>query len=158
MKYINEAGITIRSESIRSSMPPWPGNMLPESFTPSERLISDSTRSPHVPNTHTTAPNPSICQMVKSCFVSGKSHQANPEATRQKMNPPRKPSHDFFGEIRSKSLCFPSSDPTQYAPVSLSQISTNINIVIRLPISPYSTSSNVRRSTIYICPNMECAK
>jgi hypothetical protein len=31
---------------MRSSMPPWPGRIAPESFTPAPRLISDSTRSP----------------------------------------------------------------------------------------------------------------
>ena len=40
--------------SKRSSIPPCPGRMLPESFMPSWRFISDSTRSPHVPNTTTT--------------------------------------------------------------------------------------------------------
>ena len=31
---------------MRSSMPPCPGRIAPESFTPAPRLISDSTRSP----------------------------------------------------------------------------------------------------------------
>jgi len=33
--------------STRSSMPPWPGRMVPESLTPAPRLIRDSTRSPN---------------------------------------------------------------------------------------------------------------
>ena len=33
--------------SMRSNMPPWPGRIAPESFTPAPRLISDSTRSPN---------------------------------------------------------------------------------------------------------------
>ncbi len=31
---------------MRSSMPPWPGSIAPESLTPAPRLIADSTRSP----------------------------------------------------------------------------------------------------------------
>src|SRR5205085_8188174 len=35
-----------RRASIRSRMPPCPGRMLPESFTPAPRLSIDSTKSP----------------------------------------------------------------------------------------------------------------
>ena len=31
---------------MRSSMPPWPGSMVPESLTPAPRLMADSSRSP----------------------------------------------------------------------------------------------------------------
>ncbi len=43
-----------------------------------------------------------------------------------KTNPPQKPSQDFFGDIRSKSLCLPNAEPTQKAPVSLIHIIMNI--------------------------------
>src|SRR5580692_682075 len=39
-------GAASSSASMRSSMPPWPGSRLPESFTPAERLSADSARSP----------------------------------------------------------------------------------------------------------------
>ena len=45
---ISVAGATSSRESMRSSMPPWPGMRRPESFTPMVRLISDSNRSPQV--------------------------------------------------------------------------------------------------------------
>ena len=49
--------------SKRSSIPPCPGRMLPESFMPSCRFISDSTRSPYVPNTTTTRAIPAHCKV-----------------------------------------------------------------------------------------------
>ena len=53
--------MAMSEESKRSSIPPWPGRMLPLSLIPIVRLKSDSTRSPHVPNTTTTSPKPNHC-------------------------------------------------------------------------------------------------
>ena len=39
-------------------------------------------------------------------------------AHREIMKPPKNPSHDFFGEIRSNNLCLPMELPTRNAPVS----------------------------------------
>ena len=47
------------SESLRSSMPPWPGIRLPESLTPTPRLMRDSMRSPITPKMDTTTPHSS---------------------------------------------------------------------------------------------------
>ena len=57
-------------ESKRSSIPPCPGRILPLSFTPMVRLNRLSTKSPHVPNTATTKPNPIHSGMFKVCRVS----------------------------------------------------------------------------------------
>ena len=45
-------------ESKRSSTPPCPGKIYPESFTPSSLLNMDSIKSPKVPVIITTAANP----------------------------------------------------------------------------------------------------
>src|SRR5205814_8791691 len=42
----HKTGAANRRASILSSIPPWPGRIVPESFTAAPRLISDSTRSP----------------------------------------------------------------------------------------------------------------
>ena len=41
-----------------------------------------------------------------------------------KTAPPTEPSNDLFGEMRLNSGCFPISEPTQYAPVSLAHKKT----------------------------------
>ena len=57
--------MAIREESKRSSMPPWPGKMLPLSLIPNVRLNNDSTKSPQVPNTTTTKPKPNHSQRFR---------------------------------------------------------------------------------------------
>jgi hypothetical protein len=49
-------GIVKKSESKRSSTPPWPGSSAPESLTPASRLSSDSARSPSCATGETTRP------------------------------------------------------------------------------------------------------
>ena len=41
--------------------------------------------------------------------------------------PPKKPSHDFLGEILSNNFLLPIMLPTRYAPVSLSHINAKID-------------------------------
>src|SRR5271170_8453865 len=41
--YAHTTGTANSMASMRSSMPPWPGRMVPESFTPAPRLMRDST-------------------------------------------------------------------------------------------------------------------
>ena len=53
------------------------------------------------------------------------------QATREAiMIPPIKPSHVFFGEIRSINLCRPKDIPVRYAPVSFAQIRIKKPIII----------------------------
>ena len=53
MKNNNAVGDTKRRLSMRSSIPPCPGKIFPESLTPIARLMSDSHRSPQVENRDT---------------------------------------------------------------------------------------------------------
>ena len=92
-----------------SSIPPCPGSMFPESFTPNVRFSSDSTKSPHVPNTTTTTDSPSQLHRL----ISGTYHANACEAISVTTSPPKKPSHDFFGEMRSNSLLFPINEPAR---------------------------------------------
>ena len=115
--------MTRSRESIRSRIPPCPGIMLPESLMLRLRFISDSRRSPQVEKIVTVVPKSSQVptdQPVPQKWVPpiAKSHPA----IRLKASPPKKPSHDFFGEMRSNSLFFPIVHPTRKAPVSLIHI------------------------------------
>ena len=95
------------------------------SFTPSVRFSKDSIKSPQVPNRTTVAASPN--QFIR--FISG-ANQANAcEEAKARINPPKKPSHDFLGEIRSNNLCFPIKEPTKYAPVSSSQTKIKIAMI-----------------------------
>ena len=51
-----------------------------------------------------------------------------------KIKPPKNPSHDFFGEIDGRILCFPNLTPIMYANVSNVQVSMNINNMSSLSI------------------------
>ncbi len=120
------AGITISNESIRSSMPPCPGSMLPESFTWVVRLMSDSTRSPHVANTETTTLNRIIVPILNSEKYAGQKLYITIAAAMQNTIPPQNPSHDFLGEMRSKRRWRPMALPMRKAPVSFSQMNMNM--------------------------------
>ncbi len=48
VRYMNITGEAINSLSKRSRIPPCPGNIFPESFTPAVRLSKDSHKSPQV--------------------------------------------------------------------------------------------------------------
>lgn len=87
--------------SKRSKMPPWPGRMLPESLTCTERLNMDSTKSPHVPIVATIAAATMLKIMPAWKKKSPqKAHIIQP-ATIVRMTPPTKPSMVFLGEMRS---------------------------------------------------------
>src|SRR5690606_1127708 len=75
----------------------------------------DSTRSPIVPKTPIiTAISIQIHEGKMPKWVD----RINPAIIANK-TPPTNPSHVLFGEIRTKSLCFPRLFPARYAPVSL---------------------------------------
>src|SRR5262245_8301202 len=92
--------------------------MLPESFTPARRLIMLSKKSPMVPNTTTMT--------AKTTHSVASSHEKYIDrmhaAATAKINPPKNPSNDFFGEMEGWILCLPNSEPAKYATVSLGQI------------------------------------
>ena len=94
--------------SNRSNIPPCPGIACPESFTPILRLLKLSSKSPNVPNITTISENMNHCQIFKSGISNEKT---NPEI-KAPTAPPKNPSHDFFGEIRSNKRWRPNNDPT----------------------------------------------
>jgi hypothetical protein len=55
LKTIQTNGNKKTNESKRSKKPPFPGIILPESFTPTLRFNIDSIKSPNVPNIATEA-------------------------------------------------------------------------------------------------------
>ena len=55
---MNITGEAINSLSKRSRIPPCPGNIFPESFTPAVRLSKDSHKSPQVENMEVKIPIP----------------------------------------------------------------------------------------------------
>jgi len=114
------AGTAIRKLSKRSNIPPCPGRILPESLTSRVRLNKDSTRSPQVPKMNTVTAKPN--QLSK--LISRMKKKKTQAAITTKIKPLIQPSHDFLGEIRKKSLCFPNAVPKTYAAVSFIQIKT----------------------------------
>lgn len=122
-RYNTAAGMAIRVLSKRSKKPPCPGSTFPESFIPILLLINDSTKSPHVPKTTTVSASP--IHFVNDRI--GKYCAIIIAAIMLKMPPPNEPSHDFLGDIRSKSLCLPNSTPVQYAPLSFTHVKMNID-------------------------------
>ena len=94
----NNAAIrdTRKTESIRSSKPPWPGINVPESLTPLLRFIRLSTRSPITPATPQIRPYKIHCHssMLTPGKINSKSQSAD-EHTRAGKNP----SHVFLGLI-----------------------------------------------------------
>ena len=104
-----------------SNMPPWPGRIFPESFTPKVLLMDDSTKSPSVPTTHAAAAI-NIQNMPAFPATAGEIPYISDDVLKyvfpihhaigKEMKPaPKNPSQLFFGEIFSKSLCFPIRDP-----------------------------------------------
>ena len=71
-------------------------------------------------------------------------------AITQKNNPPKNPSHVFFGEIRSKSLCRPIVDPVQNAPVSFTQINMSTASATCGVVILHNIVSIANGSAIYI--------
>ena len=108
-------------ESSRSMMPPWPGSSVPMSLMPRSRLIIDSPRSPSVALAATARPSSRPCHHVPSsirnCMHSAPATIANDTA-------PNRPSRVLPGLMRGASLCLPKRQPTAYAPVSLTTVSS----------------------------------
>ena len=106
-------------------MPPWPGRIEPESLTPVDRLNSDSTRSPICPS---IAPGTAISTRSTHGSASWKRVSfITIAASSEPAMPPNAPSHVFFGDTASYSLCLPRKRPAKYAPVSPSHITTSTN-------------------------------
>ena len=110
---MNITGEAINSLSKRSRIPPCPGNIFPESFTPAVRLSKDSHKSPQVENMEVKIPIP-IHWAVES--IPGMMWFAKEASMIQNAKPPKNPSHDFFGDMRSNSRCLPNVQPQSDVP------------------------------------------
>ena len=93
--------------STRSSTPPWPGMIVPESFTPKRRFTADSKRSP-------------ACAAIESGTrqKSAGHERAGPGQTASQParddrggKPASAPDHVFFGDTRGQSFGPPIARP-----------------------------------------------
>src|SRR5688500_3810132 len=91
--YNQTKGIANIKESSLSRKPPWPGMMLPLSFTPAMRLSLDSRRSPNVPA------SAEIKEIPKRYFQYKSGCKKRVMTTTERIIPPVVPSHVFFGDI-----------------------------------------------------------
>ena len=118
------AGAAAVTLSMRSSMPPCPGNTLPLSLRPTARLSMLSVRSPTM-DTAATATQVS----TNGHDFDGK-QVAAPRTTppaRWRAMPPNTPSQVFFGDTRGASGTRPNHRPAKNAPVSAAHTSASVN-------------------------------
>ena len=111
-------------ESIESRTPPRPGIKFPLSFTPEERLNTDSIKSPTIEAIAVRKPRIKI-SIYENGSLSGKIHlNKNPARIEQEI-PPIKPTKLLFGLAATYPLVdFPNKTPKNQARES--QIKTNI--------------------------------
>jgi len=99
---------------MRSSAPPWPSIIVPQSFAPSERLIAESTSPPRKPAT-------TIASAIAAASTGEKGvihHSAAPIAVADSP-PPTSPSQVLAGLIAGATLRRPKSLPKTYCSTSL---------------------------------------
>src|ERR1035441_3859962 len=105
---------------MRSSTPPWPGNKLPESLTPAERLSADSARSPTCAAAFTTTAitsqyhqTSSKESLVKFHWASSIESQYSPPVTRTlPRTEPIAPAQVLLGLMAGANLRLPHMRPT----------------------------------------------
>ena len=100
-------GVAKRKPSNRSSAPPCPGIIDPESFTPARLFAQDSNRSPICDATETKSAAPIIGNMGSVAAIP---KTAAAEALPAKA--PIDPDHVFFGLIAGASFGPPTTLPT----------------------------------------------
>ena len=108
-------GAAKQTESIRSSMPPCPSIITPQSFAPRLRLTAESASPPKKPIVTMISDMRSDCCQVKGVIH----HNAPPIAVVQRP-PPTSPSNVFDGDTTGASLVRPKSLPKTYCSTSLS--------------------------------------
>ncbi|MNL56550.1 hypothetical protein D3C87_1800520 [compost metagenome] len=106
-------GAAKHTESRRSSMPPWPSIMWPQSLMPRSRLIADMTIPPAKPSRLISTAINSDCQKVKGVMKHKKPPIKDARAT-----PPTKPSTVFDGDRLGAILRLPKSLPHTYCSTS----------------------------------------
>src|SRR5882672_2238639 len=112
-------------------MPPWPGKIEPESFTPALLLNADSTKSPTCPATFPAAASPRTIGV--GTFTRYESHHPSSKAPARLA---AAPSHVLLGLRMGAILCFPIQRPTKYAAVSPTQVITSAKSKIQAPTRP----------------------
>src|SRR5690606_18596263 len=96
--------------SMRSSMPPWPGRILPLSLIPAWRLAMLSNRSPSTEaSTVTTATSASGTAVTSS----GTFQPTSATIASDNARPPTSPSRVLPGLTRGASLCLPKARPAK---------------------------------------------
>src|SRR6266481_138065 len=107
-------GAAKTTESRRSSMPPWPSIIWPQSLTPRSRLIADITRPPQNPIRLITS------AMIAACHgENGVIHQSAAPSKVALAIPPTRPSTVFDGDRLGAIWRWPSSLPQTYCSTSL---------------------------------------
>src|SRR5690606_17295004 len=106
-------GAAKQTESRRSSMPPCPSIMWPQSLTPRSRLIADITSPPKKPIRLTTRASSAACQGVNGVIHHSAAPRAEADAT-----PPTNPSTVFDGDSLGAIRRRPQSLPQTYCSTS----------------------------------------
>jgi hypothetical protein len=75
--------------SMRSSKPPWPDRIEPESLTPSPRFIRDSTRSPNCAAMLTAEPALQSAQILNQIEIPGGVEQADRKLAEARLSDPK---------------------------------------------------------------------
>ena len=102
--------ITKNCESQRSSKPPWPGIIVPESLKPELRLIRLSTKSPNTPARPLTSPKASASGIdIETPGIKESKHHTAIANT----NPAIKPSQLLLEEILRSKFMFADSRTNQ---------------------------------------------
>ena len=127
LKEINTIGATRKCESNLSRIPPCPGIILPESFTPAFRLKKLSSKSPACPTTEQAAEINAIFQ-IEICAFASKIDIDGTALNKQKIvieriihhtKPPIAPEIVLLGLILGASFLPPNKPPLMYAKVSV---------------------------------------
>ena len=100
------------SESLRSSMPPWPGIRLPESLTPTPRLMRDSMKvadNAKMDTTTYTAVHRAAQLIEMHC------PQNEPDENRAQDAAEKSPPSSFWEKCEEPSYCLPIRLPAMWA-------------------------------------------
>lgn len=125
-RYIKADGKANKRPSIRSSMPPWPGIIDEESFTPAALLNLDSAKSPNCEEIAIITANAIELIIPKDCK---KKWAITMKVIIDAENPAIDPSHVFLGLTEGNSFRRPNDFPIKYAAESLAQTDARRAIV-----------------------------
>ena len=108
-------------------MPPWPGNSVPESFTPAWRLIRLSNRSPTIEATTVSSASATSASQASAAHVAAASRRAA-RRTAPPASAPYTPAHGLVrADLRARAWSCRNACRRRYAAVSAAQTSTSAN-------------------------------